>query len=70
MRKMSNKSVSKPIKGQPISKFDWKARQSGGPKEKIQNLGFDGNIQKKGLPKTEKFVEMHKEFRKDIRKPR
>ena len=52
------------------SKFDWKKLQSGGKREKPLSLGFDGNLQKKGLPKSEKFVEEHKEYKKEIRKPR
>lgn len=61
---MSNK------KPQQVVKFDWGRRESGGPRKKTEDLGFDGNLQKKGVTKTKKFTEEHKEFRKDIRKPR
>jgi len=52
------------------SKFEWKKLQSGKKREKPQSFGFNGNPQKKGLPRAEKFVEEHKEHRKEIRKPR
>lgn len=52
------------------SKFDWKARQTGGPREKTQAMGFDGNLSKKGLKKTQKFVAESKEFKAEVRKPR
>lgn len=51
-------------------KFEWKKRESGGPRSKTEDLGFTKSSYKKSAPKTEKLVEEHKEFREEIRKSR
>ena len=52
------------------NKFTWNKLESGGRREQTQSMGFTGNLSKKGTKKTERLVDEHKQFRKDIRKPR
>lgn len=52
------------------NKFDWKKRQSGGPKKETQSWGFGSKASEKASKKSEQFTENHKEYRKEIRKPR